>query len=313
MSTLSRVGFLGPKREHPTAQSRQTARAPGGPAVQLFPRCRPRTRGKLSHPQHRCPHGRTRGRIARKMTPIRNSQTDSMQQVAQMTVRTWIGIGVALVTATAVTGQDGPHVHQHVEVYNEPGRFAGWPANNGIWSWDNEIVVGFTLGYHKEKSGHTIDPDRPSGPQQARSLDGGLTWTIETPSYVGEDGKERETTAFSGADRFHRPRVRGAIPERPVLLLPRPLPHLGGAVPVADVRAARPARPDRLHRRGSTPIDRLRRRREGERRRGPASLHPNDRRRQDLGACRVDRPATAGGLRLRHHARHRGARREART
>jgi hypothetical protein len=113
------------------------------------------------------------------------------------------GLGV-IVAATAV-GQEGPRVIQHVEVYNEPGRFAGWPANNGIWSWQDEIVVGFTLGYHKERSGHTIDPDRPSGPRQARSLDGGLTWTIETPSYVGEDGRERETAEVSGATDFTDP------------------------------------------------------------------------------------------------------------
>ena len=37
-------------------------------------------------------------------------------------------------------------------VFKEPERFAGWPANNGIWSWGDEIVVGFTLGYYKKKS-----------------------------------------------------------------------------------------------------------------------------------------------------------------
>ena len=98
-----------------------------------------------------------------------------------------------------------PTVVKNVIVYKQADRFAGWPANNGIWSWNNEIVVGFTLGYHKEKSGHTIDRDRPSGPQQARSLDGGVTWTIEIPSYFGEDGKERETKALSGSIDFTVP------------------------------------------------------------------------------------------------------------
>ncbi len=37
-----------------------------------------------------------------------------------------------------------------VVVYKEAGRFAGWPANHGIWSWGNEIVVGFKLGHYKE-------------------------------------------------------------------------------------------------------------------------------------------------------------------
>ena len=35
---------------------------------------------------------------------------------------------------------------RHVIVYRESGRFTGWPANNGAWIWDNEILVGFVLG-----------------------------------------------------------------------------------------------------------------------------------------------------------------------
>lgn len=67
-------------------------------------------------------------------------------------------------------------------VYREPGRFAGWPANNGVWSWGNEILVSFTQGYYKtNRSGHSIDPDRPSRGVLARSLDGGGTWTLEVP------------------------------------------------------------------------------------------------------------------------------------
>ena len=72
-----------------------------------------------------------------------------------------------------------PDLTANVVVYRESGRFAGWPANNGIWSWGDEIVVGFTLGYHKDQDGHTIDGDRPSTSMQARSLDGGQHWTIE--------------------------------------------------------------------------------------------------------------------------------------
>ncbi len=105
----------------------------------------------------------------------------------------------------AAAEQDGPRVVQHVEVYNQPGRFAGWPANNGIWNWGNEIVVGFDLGYHKQKSGHTIDPDRPSAPRQARSLDGGVTWTIEMPSTLDENGTQRKTTLCTGGIDFANP------------------------------------------------------------------------------------------------------------
>jgi len=71
---------------------------------------------------------------------------------------------------------------EHVEVYREPGRFAGWPANYGIWSWDDaEIVLGFTLGYMKAEEGlfHLRDRERPFTAMQARSLDRGRTWTAQ--------------------------------------------------------------------------------------------------------------------------------------
>jgi len=70
----------------------------------------------------------------------------------------------------------------NVFVYREPGRFAGWPANNGAWSWGNELLVGFEQGYYKtNRGGHSIDPDRPSRGVLSRSLDGGETWTVEVP------------------------------------------------------------------------------------------------------------------------------------
>ncbi len=66
---------------------------------------------------------------------------------------------------------------QHVTIFREPGRYAGWPANYGIWSWGDEIVVGYTLGYHKTDSHfHARDTSKPFVTIQARSLDGGLSW-----------------------------------------------------------------------------------------------------------------------------------------
>src|SRR5437867_1661955 len=68
-------------------------------------------------------------------------------------------------------------------VYREPGRFGGWPANHGIWSWGNEILVGFSAAWWKEKPAdrHQYDSDKTEEPRLARSLDGGETWTIEAP------------------------------------------------------------------------------------------------------------------------------------
>ncbi len=72
---------------------------------------------------------------------------------------------------------------QNVKVFSEPGRFGGWPANHGIWSWENEILVGFSRGYYKDLGdSHNIDRERPEEHLLARSLDGGETWSIEDPS-----------------------------------------------------------------------------------------------------------------------------------
>ena len=71
---------------------------------------------------------------------------------------------------------------KHSIVYREPGRFAGWPANYGIWSWGNEIVVGFTVGYLDPQGGfHARDRTRPCIAMQARSVDGGEIW-VTTPT-----------------------------------------------------------------------------------------------------------------------------------
>lgn len=71
---------------------------------------------------------------------------------------------------------------RNVIVYKEPGRFAGWPANHGMWSWGNEIVVGFEAGHFKfSERSHAIDYTKPAEHVLARSLDGGETWKIEKP------------------------------------------------------------------------------------------------------------------------------------
>ena len=71
---------------------------------------------------------------------------------------------------------------RHLIVYREAGRFAGWPANHGAWSWGDEIVVGFEIGrFRRATHGHAIDYDRPAEHVLARSLDGGETWTIQRP------------------------------------------------------------------------------------------------------------------------------------
>lgn len=84
---------------------------------------------------------------------------------------------------SAVLAEDRPLIEKHVKVYFQPGRYGGWPANYGIWSWDNEILVGFELGYHKDlgPKRHAIDREKPRVTRFARSRDGGETWSIEEP------------------------------------------------------------------------------------------------------------------------------------
>lgn len=78
--------------------------------------------------------------------------------------------------------------------FQEKDKFGGWPANNGLWTWNNgkEILVGYTYGPFVEQKGHNIEgmTDQAEGLENrlARSMDGGLTWKTEKPeNYVGTE------------------------------------------------------------------------------------------------------------------------------
>lgn len=82
---------------------------------------------------------------------------------------------------------------RHGIAAGETGKFCGWPANNGVWSWDDgkEILVGYTFGDFEEQKGHNMKNHLENGEhlisQLARSTDGGLTWKTEDPeNYVGD-------------------------------------------------------------------------------------------------------------------------------
>lgn len=85
---------------------------------------------------------------------------------------------------------------QHVTVRSEPGQFFGWPANGGIWSWGNEILVQYDHGTFQDKKvgSHDIDYDKPIVIDQSRSLDGGVTWTAEETDIINtEEGEDLES------------------------------------------------------------------------------------------------------------------------
>ncbi len=93
--------------------------------------------------------------------------------------------GLLLATLCLSPALVAQSVERSVVVYKQAGHFAGWPANYGIWSWGNEILVGFEAGlFHFRAPGeheHSIDYNNPSEHLLARSMDGGETWSLEKP------------------------------------------------------------------------------------------------------------------------------------
>ena len=98
---------------------------------------------------------------------------------------------VVLPSASDLPGAEESRSLSHAIVLSqEAGRFGGWPANHGIWSWGDEIVVGFRSAQFKVMPvGHARDPEKPQDEFQARSLDGGKTWTVEKPRELVRPGK----------------------------------------------------------------------------------------------------------------------------
>ncbi len=99
-----------------------------------------------------------------------------------------------LISSCAWTGKasgninDGSEAIRHQKVYYKEGRFAGWPANNGIWIWGDEILVGFVEAAHRETDGfHTYDRETARN-KYARSTDGGESWSIEDAYDRGQTG-----------------------------------------------------------------------------------------------------------------------------
>jgi hypothetical protein len=98
---------------------------------------------------------------------------------------------LVLAAAAHLLAASAPVSIKHVTVFHRPGRYGGWPANHGAWSWGNEILVGFSAAYFQwtGPDRHPYDRGRPEEPYLARSLDGGETWRIEpAPSLAPPQG-----------------------------------------------------------------------------------------------------------------------------
>ncbi|MBE0697045.1 MAG: exo-alpha-sialidase [Anaerolineaceae bacterium] len=78
---------------------------------------------------------------------------------------------------------------EHRIAFAREDTFAGWPANNGVWIWeDQEILTGCSTGKLLVQPGHNITGTVDS--ILLRSQDGGETWTAERPpNFVGDGDK----------------------------------------------------------------------------------------------------------------------------
>ena len=87
---------------------------------------------------------------------------------------------IILDNITLLASVPGAAPEQHFIVFAEKGKFAGWPANNGAWSWGDEFLVGFERwDYLARDDNHSIDPNGSSEIMFLRSIDGGISWNLE--------------------------------------------------------------------------------------------------------------------------------------
>ena len=96
---------------------------------------------------------------------------------------------------------------QHVIVHQQQDEFAGWPANEGLWSWGDEILVGFNVAKFEERGDKHSFTGR-QGIAFARSLDGGQTWTTERHANVvppADLGKPERSQPSPGGIDFTLP------------------------------------------------------------------------------------------------------------
>jgi len=99
-----------------------------------------------------------------------------------------------------------PATQQNIIIYKEPGHYGGWPANQGLWQWGDELVAGFTATYYKETTtDHRIDRTKPSHRVQARSLDGGKTWKVEADQPYSDRKEEPEAVSLKVPLNFTAP------------------------------------------------------------------------------------------------------------
>jgi hypothetical protein len=95
---------------------------------------------------------------------------------------------------------------RNVIVYREPERFCAWPANHGVWSWGDEILVGFERAHYQlQEQEHSMRRDLPSEARFARSLDGGETWNLDEEAHWTFAKPSDITSAREATMPLHEP------------------------------------------------------------------------------------------------------------
>ena len=128
-------------------------------------------------------------------------------------MKRWLLLCAAVFLGGA-SAADTPKVIRHITIYSQAGRYGGWPANHGVWSWGDEIVVGFSAAYYQwiGPDRHPYDRSKPEEPYLAHTADGGETWAIEpAPSLAPPEGmytasgEGRKASELTEAIDFLRP------------------------------------------------------------------------------------------------------------
>jgi hypothetical protein len=125
-----------------------------------------------------------------------------------MCVRVILGLLVLKMSSIVSVGE----VLDQVTVHQSEEEFAGWPANEGMWSWGDEILVSFNMAAFQERGEkHSFNGRQRVG--FARSMDGGRTWAAENHDNVVVPALVKNAAESSGDLDFSRPdfamKVRG--------------------------------------------------------------------------------------------------------
>src|SRR5690554_720569 len=103
-----------------------------------------------------------------------------------MYIRAFLFLFLLIISWATYAQQEGRHI-EHKILFQQNGKYGGWPANHGVWVWEDEILVGFVAASYKQSNAglHTYDPSTAES-HYARSLDGGETWSIQDAYSLGQ-------------------------------------------------------------------------------------------------------------------------------